>query len=134
VKAPDQDGGSIDGLGAADDRVAPCVEPNSHGGIGDGYGGKEMRWIGTPMGNGVGAVVTTAGAVAAESIGQDGGGAHSPTVRRGEEPIIKSWNSLCISVWMVVRLRKAAVNCSFVRAGTIVDSPDNEVTTAEETA
>jgi hypothetical protein len=40
---------------------------------------------GTPVDNGAGAVVTTAEAVAARSIGQDGGGGHSPTVRRGEE-------------------------------------------------
>jgi hypothetical protein len=35
---------------------------------------------------------------------------------------------------LVERLRSAVVDCSFVRAGTVIDSPDNEVTAAEETA
>lgn len=65
MKAPDQAGGSVDGLGTGDDRVAPCVDPNSHGGIGDGDGGK------APADSGAGAVVTAAGAVAAGSSGQD---------------------------------------------------------------
>jgi hypothetical protein len=74
------------------------VDPNSQGGIGDGDGRKEMRWIGTPVDNGVGAVVTAVRAVAAESNDQDGGAPIAPRCGWGRNPIMKSRNPLRISI------------------------------------
>jgi hypothetical protein len=101
-------GGSVD-VRDGDDKVATCVDPNTHSGIGDCDGGKERRWTGTPAESGSGAVVTAIGVVAAGISGQDRASA-ARRCNEGSNPIMKSRNSLRGSVWLVGRLRSAVVN------------------------
>lgn len=69
VNTLDQVDGSPVVRGDADEKVAPCVDPNTHGGIGDGDNRKERMWSGAPVVGGVRAVVTTVGAVVAGRSG-----------------------------------------------------------------
>jgi hypothetical protein len=40
---------SVDATGDDnDEKAVPCVAPNTHGGMRDGDGGKDSRWMGTP--------------------------------------------------------------------------------------
>jgi hypothetical protein len=127
--------------GGCEGGLVPGAGPDSHGGSGEGDGGNDRRCSGTP--DGVGARLWVAPPPSGGAVREGGAGAVGVVIVGGGEAVSRARNSrnsvrrVSIALlWAVTpkeRLRSAAVNCSFVRVGIVVDTPDDTGSAAEDT-
>jgi hypothetical protein len=131
---------SVVGRGGCEGATVPGAGPDSHGGSGEGDGGNDRRCSGTP--DDVGARLWVAPPISGGAVREGRAGAVGAVIGGGGEPVIRARNSrnsvrrVSIALlWAVTpkeRLRSAAVSCSFVRVGIVVDTPDDTGSAADD--
>jgi hypothetical protein len=129
------------GRGGCEGATVPGAGPDSHGGSGEGDGGNDRRCSGTP--DGVGARLWVVPPISGGAVGEGWAGAVGVVIGGGGEAVSRARNSrnsvrrVSIALlWAVTpkeRLSSAAVSCSFVRVGIVVDTPDDTVSAADGT-